>query len=305
MAVSSVFPPSASPTEGDDPCEIDVTDVAIHGVMPLIGLCGLVGNGAVLWLQHMKPITDYIFNQAFDDFFFLLFMIPSTLLFLLENVSCSPIIPRVYSNFLFQLSMVSYHMGLYRLMSINTKRCRSTHYQLCYHCHLPQSMLWVVMRALQWAFFYTVIAVNPTVTSLCQSYKHEHCWGAVISMYTLNLFLFAAPVVISSTMLFIKAKCGSQQQQPEWLDIVFLIALFTLPLSICNFLQQLGYITVSSQVFFLLACIHSTIKPFIYFSVGSCRRRCWSPLRDCIQRVFVEPKDNTPSRNAAAMGTVV
>ena len=94
MAVSSVSPPSASPTEGADLCEIDVTDVAIDSVTLLISLCGLAGNGAVLRLMVVTDITEFIFSLAVADFFFLLFALPSALLFLLEDVSCSPIMPR-------------------------------------------------------------------------------------------------------------------------------------------------------------------------------------------------------------------
>ncbi|XP_016154350.1 PREDICTED: mas-related G-protein coupled receptor member H-like [Ficedula albicollis] len=287
---------------GNDLCSINVSDVAIYSVTLLICLCGLAGNGAVLWLQCRKSVIGYIFNQAFDEFFFLLFMVPSNLLFLLEDVSCSIIMPPVYLSFLFQLSVVSYNMGLYRLMFINTKRCRSIRYQLS--GHIPQSMWWVAMRALQWAFFYAVIALNPTITSLCQTYEHKHCWGAVISLYTLNFFLFAAPLAISSTIFFIKAKCALQQQHPERLDIVvFFTALFILPVSICNFLQQIHYMTVSSQVVLLLICIHSSTKPFIYFLAGKWLRHCWSLLRDCLQTISNKPKESTACSNGAAMDT--
>ncbi|XP_062350647.1 mas-related G-protein coupled receptor member H-like [Cinclus cinclus] len=305
MEVSTVSPSPASPTAGDDLCETDVTKVTIHSVTLFICLCGLVGNGAVLWLQRRKSIIGYIFTQAFDDFCFLLFMVPSTLLFLVEGMSCSIIMSPVYLSFLFQLSLFSYNMGLYRLMFFNTRRWRSIGYQLC--GHLPQHMLWLVMRALQWAFFYAVVALNPTVNSLCQKYEHKHCWGALISMYTLNFFLFAAPLAISSTILFTKARSGFQQQQhPERLDIViFFTALFTLPVSICNFLQQLHYTAVSSQVVCLLICIHSSTKPFIYFLAGGCWRPCCSLLRDCLQRTFHESKDRTACSNGAAMDTGV
>ncbi|XP_068050412.1 mas-related G-protein coupled receptor member H-like [Anomalospiza imberbis] len=305
MEVITMPPPAISPTEGDDLFEVHVTSVAIHSVTLLICLCGLAGNVVVLWVQSRKSIC-YIFNQAFDNFFFLLFMVLSTLLFLVEDMSCSIIMPPVYFSFLFQLSVVSYYMGLYQLMFIDTKRCRSLHYEHCYPCHLPQNMLWVVMRALQWAFFYSVIAVHPIVTSLCQTYEHKHCWGALISTYTLNLFLFGAAVVISSTILFIKAKRGPQQEQPKRLDIIiFYTELFHLPVSICNFLQQLGNTTVSTQVVFLLICIHYTIKPFIYLSVRSCWWHCRSLLRVCLQRIFEWPKDSTACSSGAAMDTGV
>uniref|UniRef100_A0A8B9ICZ8 G-protein coupled receptors family 1 profile domain-containing protein n=1 Tax=Anser brachyrhynchus TaxID=132585 RepID=A0A8B9ICZ8_9AVES len=70
-------------------CEIDVPDMAMDGVTLLICLCGLVGNGAVLWLLGFRirrnPITVYILNLAVADFTFLLFMLTSADACLLED----------------------------------------------------------------------------------------------------------------------------------------------------------------------------------------------------------------------------
>ncbi|XP_048162749.1 mas-related G-protein coupled receptor member X1-like [Corvus hawaiiensis] len=314
MAVSSVFPPSASPTEGDDPCEIDVTSVAIHIVTLLICLCGLAGNGAVLRLLTLKAHNTRIFDLAAVDFIFLLFALPSALLFLLEDVSCSPILPQVYVSFLFQLSVVSYYWGLYRLARLSVIINLRKLFQLCW-CHPPLRLLWVVDSAQFWAFF-ALFTVIPTVTMMCPSQEQEHCRVALISMFVVILLLITAPLVITRTIDIVKAKCGSQQQQPERRDIVvFLIVLFTLFLSLWNFLQQLGYTGVSRQVFFLLACINSSIKPFIYFSVGSSWRhcsvgRCWTLctvrfLRESLRTVFEEQEKTTPSSNAVGMDMVI
>ncbi|XP_056347985.1 mas-related G-protein coupled receptor member A8-like [Oenanthe melanoleuca] len=316
MEVTTVSPFFSSPTNGPGECEIDVTNVAIHSVTLLVCLCGLAGNGAVLWLLHIHGITDFIFNQAFTDFLFLVFTVPSTLLFLLEEVSCSAIMPQMYLSLLFQLSLFSYNMGLYRLMFISIDRCRSILCLFCCGCQLPDRLLWVLMSVLFWAFFFVVIVVNPTVTSLCQSHQQEHCRVPLLSMYVFNLFLFAAPMVISSTILFTHFMPGSQQQQHKRLDmVIFLIALSSLPLSLWYFLQQLGYTVVSSQVVFLLACINSSIKPFIYFWVGSCRRHysmesCRSHcsmkfLRKALHRVFEEPEENPACSNDAITDTTV
>ncbi|XP_048163444.1 mas-related G-protein coupled receptor member H-like [Corvus hawaiiensis] len=296
MAVSSVFPPSASPTEGDDPCEIDVSNVAIHSVMLLICLCGVAGNGAVLWLLTLQGPVARIFDLAVADFLFLLFALPSSLLFLLEDMSCSPIMPQVYVSFLFQLSMMSYYWGLFRLTRITV--IPDTH-KLCllfFHCHPPLRLLWVVDSAVYWVAFAVITAI-PTVTFLCPSHEQEHCRVALTSMFAVTLLIFAAPVVITRTIDIVKAKCGSQQQKPKKRDIViFIIVLFILFLNLWNVLQQLGFTGVSSQVFFLLACITSTIKPLIYFLVGRCWRPCsLGSLQLSLQRVFEERKDITPT----------
>ncbi|XP_054132156.1 LOW QUALITY PROTEIN: proto-oncogene Mas-like [Melozone crissalis] len=299
--------------------------MAMHIVMLLVGLCGLAGNGVFLWLLHINAITDFIFYQAITDFLFLIFMVPSTLVFLVEEVSFSAIMSPLYMSLLFQLSLFSYNIGLYRLTFISIQRCRSVLCLFFCGCQFPERLLLVVRSVLYWALLLVVIAVNPTVTSLCQSHEQEQCQVVLLSMYALNLFLFAAPMVISSTILFIHLKPGSQQQQHKRLDIVvFLIALFSLPLSLWSLLQQLGYTIVPSQVVFLLTCIHSSIKPFIYFLVGSWKRdfsmgSCWrhdsmescrkhssiQSLRKAIHRVFEEPEENTDSGNDPSVDTGV
>uniref|UniRef100_A0A8D2NMI1 G-protein coupled receptors family 1 profile domain-containing protein n=1 Tax=Zosterops lateralis melanops TaxID=1220523 RepID=A0A8D2NMI1_ZOSLA len=291
--------------EGDNLCDIDVADVAIDSVTLLICLCGLLGNGAVLCLLQRNPTTFYIINLAFANFIFLYFMVLSTLLYLKEELSCSTITPLVLLRALFPLLLFSYNLGLYLLTAISINSCTSTLCLVWYRCH--QHLSWVVC-ALLWALSIAAIVM---VTSLCQSQEHQHCQVSLISMYSLNLFLFAPAMVISTTILFIKVKCGSHRQQPKRLNTVtFLVVLFflpfALPLTLSNFLQQLGYIVVSSQVVFLLSCIHSTINPFILFLAG----RCWRPcsvqsLQLSLQRIFEEPEENTAYSNDPAMDTAV
>ncbi|KAM4779429.1 mas-related G-protein coupled receptor member A8-like [Cyanocitta cristata] len=310
MEVTTMFPPSASPTEGYHSCETDVTNVATGAVTLLICLCGLAGNGAVLWLLgfHIprSPITIYILNLAFADFAFLLFAVPFAVLYLLEDVSCSMIMPLTYWKLLFPMSEMAYILGLYLLTAISIERCRSILCPLCCRCHRPQCLS-VVVCALLWALSTSIMA---TVISVCQSHKPEHCWVARTCMYALNS-LFVPAMVISSIILFIKVKFGSQKRQQKRLDIVvsltvLVFALLALPPTLWNFLRKLGYSIMSSEVVFLLTCIHSTIKPFIYSLAG----RCWKPcsvgsLRLSLQRVFEETEENTAHSNHTAMDTLL
>ncbi|KAM7020455.1 LOW QUALITY PROTEIN: mas-related G-protein coupled receptor member B4-like [Passerculus sandwichensis] len=305
MEVSTVSPSPASPTEGDDLCEIDVTDVAIHSVTLLICLCGLAGNGAVIGLLSLETRNYAIFKLALIDFLFLLFAVPSALLLLGEDVSCSPIQPLLYLNFLFQLSVVSLYWGL--LLLIGRSAAWSI-YKLCNLCScwkIPNRLVWVVISVQYWAFF-ALFTVTPTLTFLCPSHQQEHCRAAFISMYIIMLLIFFAPVAISSTINFIKSKWGSQQQQPKRRDIViFITVLFMFLFNFCNFLH-LGYITMSSEVAFLLACIHSSINPIFCFLVGTCWRPCSvGTLRLSLQRVFEETEENTAHSHDPAMDTVL
>ncbi|XP_066042927.1 mas-related G-protein coupled receptor member H-like [Chamaea fasciata] len=274
MEVTTVSPSSASPTEGDDLCEIDVTNVAIHSVTLLICLCGLVGNGAVLCLLSLKVRNRGIYGLALADFIFLLFTVPSSLLFLVEDVSCSLLIALVYLSFLFQLSVVSYYWALLQLMYFSGTDYMYRLCLLCCRCELPERLRWLVVYVQYWAFF-ALFTVIPAVTILCPSHGQEHCRAALITVYAVILLLFPAPMVISITIDFIKAMRSPKKQQPERRNIIiFLIVLFIVLLSLCNSLQGLGFIVVSSQVFFLINCIHGSIKPFIYFMAGGFRRPC-------------------------------
>ncbi|XP_032918698.1 mas-related G-protein coupled receptor member H-like [Catharus ustulatus] len=306
MEVTTVSPSPASPTEGHDLCETDVTNVAIHSVTLLICLCGLAGNGAVLWFLRLNNHNSGIFYLGVSDFLVLLFTVPSALLFLVEDLSCSPVLPFMYMSFLFQLSELSYYWGLYQLTRSRGAANMVDLCELCFGCNVPLRLWWVVNGVQYWAFF-AVFTVIPTLNSLCQSHEQGQCRSALISVYTILLLLFAAPVAISSTINIIKAKCGSKNQQPQRRHIVvFITVLFILLLGICNFLQQLDYILVSTEVVFLLNCIHNSIKPFIYFLAG----RCWSPcsmesLRLSLQRVFVEKKENPAVSNGANTDSVL
>ncbi|KAM6069014.1 mas-related G-protein coupled receptor member H-like isoform 2-T2 [Theristicus caerulescens] len=307
MELNHMSPSPTLPTDGDEPCMIDVTDMAINSVLLLICFCGLVGNGAVLWLLGCRirrnPITVYILNLAVADITFLLFMATSSLLYMMENASCSPVVPLMYERSLFLLSLFSYNLGLYVLTAISIERCMSI---LCPSIRRPQHLSAVVC-ALLWALSFAVVAA---VASLCLLHDHEHCQRALISTYVLNFLIFAPAMVISNGILFFKVLCGSRRHQPKRLYIViFLTVLFFLifgvPLSIWSFLQQFSYTVVPYQVVFLLACINSSINPFIYFLVGSCQRRCsLVSLQVAFQRVFEEPEDNTARSNDTTMDTL-
>ncbi|XP_077035753.1 mas-related G-protein coupled receptor member A8-like [Agelaius phoeniceus] len=307
MEVTTVSPRPASPTEGDHLCEINVTRVAIHSVALLISLCGLAGNGAVCrFLRYLyssvNSTNGWILMLNFFDFLLLLILFPSTLLFLLEDVSCSIILPLQYVWFLFILPGMSYIFWLFTLTCISILRCRSIHCPLWLCSHRPQHLTWVVLAVL-----ITLITVFATMISLCFLKQSEHCLVSLISVHVFNLLLCAPLMLISSTILFTHFKPGSQKPQLKRLDIVIcLIVLFTLPLSLCHFLKDRGYTIVPSQVVFLLACIHSSIKPFIYFLLGSCWRPCSvGSLRLSLQRVFEEPEGNTAHSHDPAMDTVL
>ncbi|XP_053801851.1 proto-oncogene Mas-like [Vidua chalybeata] len=259
-----------------------------------------------------EPITVCIFHLAVADFGFLLFVVTSILLHLLEEVSCSTIMLLEYLRLFSLLLLFSYSMGLYLLTAITIKRCTSILCPLWYCCHCPQKLSGF-MSVLLWALPFVTMVI------LYQSHKPQYCQVSLISMYALNLLLFAPAMVISSTVLFSEVKPASQQQQPKRLDIIILLTVFfilpfTLPLSLWTLLLQFGYAIVSSQVVFLLTCVLSTVNPFICFLVGSrrpcsvecCRRPCsMGSLRKALLRVFGDTEENNACSNDPIMDTVL
>uniref|UniRef100_A0A8C9UDD9 G-protein coupled receptors family 1 profile domain-containing protein n=1 Tax=Serinus canaria TaxID=9135 RepID=A0A8C9UDD9_SERCA len=248
----------------------------------LICLCGLAGNGAVLWLLgfHIRrnPITVYILNLAVADFTFLLFMVPSSLLYLLEDVSYFRVVSLKYMRSLLLLSLLSYNMGMYLLTAISIERCSSILFPLWYRCRRPQHLSWVVC-ALLWALSIAVMAV---VTSLCLSDKPEHCRVSLISMHALTLaisMVFSLMMLVSNLFLFLKLRCGSRRRQPGKLFVAILLNVllffaFGIPFCVEVFLNlpDSGDLFPEDPSLFL-ALLNCSLNPVIYVLVGSCQRR--------------------------------
>ncbi|KAL9850864.1 mas-related G-protein coupled receptor member X4-like [Geothlypis trichas] len=305
MEVTTVSPSPASPTEVDDLCETDVTIVAIHSVTLLICLCGLAGNGAVIGLLRLNNDNFVACGMAVIDFLFLLLTVPSALLLIVEDLSCSPILPLLYLNFLLRLSVFSSYWLPFLVTSASLAEFIEKFWKRCCCRDPSDNLIFVVVIVQLWACFALFTEI-PTLTFLCPSNEQEHCRVALITVWIIILLLFLAPMTLLIIFFIIdlfKAECGSQRQQPNGFKIVIIsIGLFTFLFILCNFLQQLGYIVVPSHFFFLLTCIYSSIKPFIYFLAGQCWRPCsMESLRLSLQRAFEDPEEDSADSDNSAM----
>ncbi|NWR53733.1 MRGRH protein, partial [Regulus satrapa] len=69
-----------------------INDIAFAGVYLAISLCGLAGNGVVMWFMgfHTKqsPFTVYILNLAVADFSMLILFLLMFLVFLTIAIFC-------------------------------------------------------------------------------------------------------------------------------------------------------------------------------------------------------------------------
>ncbi|XP_016160934.1 PREDICTED: mas-related G-protein coupled receptor member H-like [Ficedula albicollis] len=210
MEVTTMSPSPASPTEGNNLCEIDVTNVAIHSVTLLICLCGLAGNGAVLSLFSTSRCTNLLADLTAAHLLFLLFTVPSTLPYLVNDVFCSTLVPPMYLNLLFQLSLFSCQSELFCRVFISIERYQeSIDLRLWCPFHQYQHQLRVIIRPLLWALFYVVIAVILMVDFLCLF--QGKCLVVHMSLYILTCLLFVASLFISTAVIYVMANFYNQQ----------------------------------------------------------------------------------------------
>ncbi|XP_009077823.1 PREDICTED: mas-related G-protein coupled receptor member H-like [Acanthisitta chloris] len=133
--------------------------VVFAGVCVGISLCGLVGNGVVMWFLgfHMKqsPFTVYILNLSVADFSLLLLFFLLLLAILILTSFCSSLYHFVphYLHFAFIVSFLCHFFDLSSLgllTVISVERCISVLFPVWYRCRRPKHLSGVV-SAMLWA----------------------------------------------------------------------------------------------------------------------------------------------------------
>ncbi|XP_067388104.1 mas-related G-protein coupled receptor member H-like [Emydura macquarii macquarii] len=274
----------------------DEPPVTIYSIILLICLFGLVGNGIVLWFLgfHIKrnPFTVYILNLGTTDTCFLLCSVTCIITHMVKGSFC------VDETFIFifllfdLLSVLTYSNSLYLLTAISTERCLSVIYPIWHRCHRRRHLSAIVC-ALLWTL--SILLAGP-VAFFCVILKNEICGISLLPVFVLNVLIFTPIMVLSNLTLFIKVRRSSQRQQPGKLYIVILLSvlfflLFAVPMSVQMFLV-FHNIYDSSEIFHMLSSANSSINPFIYFLVGSYRKRRFrGSVKDALQSVFEEKVD--------------
>ncbi|NXE28553.1 MRGRH protein, partial [Ardeotis kori] len=108
----------------------DYVMLIISGVCVGICLCGLVGNGTVVWFLgfHMKksPFTVYVLNLAIADFSLLLFLLVIHTLHIISNLSGLSFFKySMTQEVLMDLFLFWYFAGMYLLTAMSMERCLS------------------------------------------------------------------------------------------------------------------------------------------------------------------------------------
>ncbi|EOA95080.1 Mas-related G-protein coupled receptor member H, partial [Anas platyrhynchos] len=261
----------------------------------LICLCGLVGNGAVLWLLGCRirrnPITVYVFSLAIADFTFLLSIAIALVMFYGPLSFCHRLGSRDVMAMLNIIIIFVFTTSIYLLaaFAISVDRCVSVFFPIWYRCYRPRHLSGIV-SGLLWAF------AGAFVSSMYLSFHFRVTYEEVFGGIGIAIIVTLSSVMlISNLSLFIKLRCGFQRRHPGklyvavLLNVIFFFVL-AIPFSIEVFLNlNHRWHLFPNQVPFLLALLNSNTNPIVYFLVGSCQRgRIQGSLKAAFRQVFEE-----------------
>ncbi|XP_071284542.1 mas-related G-protein coupled receptor member H-like [Agelaius tricolor] len=259
--------------------------IAFAGVCLGISLCGLAGNGVVLWFLgfHTKqsPFTVYILNLAVADFSLLLMFLLLLLAFLSLAAFCTSLFPFIHHYQCF--------VSLGLLAALSVERCVSVLCPIWYRCHRPRHLSAAVSGAL-WAL------AGAFVCSLYLASTYAEDSGTVLAGVALAVcVVFSLMMLVSNLFLFLKLRCGSRRRQPGKLFVAILLNVllffaFGIPFCVEVFLNlpDSGDLFPEDPSLFL-ALLNCSLNPVIYVLVGSCRRRRFQrSVRVALRSVFEE-----------------
>ncbi|XP_064020096.1 mas-related G-protein coupled receptor member X1-like [Pogoniulus pusillus] len=244
-----------------DTCFVLLEWKAVAAVCMAISLCGLVGNGLVLWFLgcHMKqnPSATYALYLALADFLLLLLLLLHMLAVWNISLICLNDLVSMYAGFVVAVdTLCDYFVlcSLTFLTAMSVEQCLAVFFPAWYNLHCPKYysvIVCLVLVALPGLLFYPrrIRFIGP------RSYEAAFD-GAVIAICTISLSL----MLVSNLALLIKSRCGSEGRHPGNIHVTALLSMI--------FFFALE--TVSSA---LVASVNSSIKPVLYFLLGSCRQR--------------------------------
>ncbi|KAM4899280.1 mas-related G-protein coupled receptor member H-like [Sylvia borin] len=272
--------------------------IAFAGVCLGISLCGLAGNGVVMWFlgfhTRQSPFTVYILNLAVADFSLLLLLLLLLLAFLTLAAFCTSLLPFIhhYRHLVFVLGFPCHLFDLSSLgllAALSVERCVSVLCPIWYRCHRPRHLSGLVSGAL-WAL------AGVLVSSLYVTYTYTEGSEAILAGVALAIAVaFSLMMLVSNLFLFLKLRCGSRRRQPGKLFVAILLHVllfFAFGIPFC--MEVFLHLPDSGDLFpedpsLLLALLNCTLNPVIYVLVGSCRRRRFQrSVRVALQRVFEE-----------------
>ncbi|NXJ66157.1 MAS protein, partial [Rostratula benghalensis] len=247
----------------------------------LICLCGLAGNGAVLWFLGSQvcrnSITTYVFNLAVANFTFLLSTAIALVIFYGPESLCHRLGSREVTTVLNITIIFAFTTSVYLLTALSA----ATALSLLTPSHCPCHCSWGfpgLLCALLWALSFLL-----TLTLyLCP---------ATLIVFVLSYLLSVLTLMLSGLTLLARVLCSLWHHPPRALSVVVLLAVVFFPFLTADFgywllLRLIDFSVFAFNTSLLLACMNSTINPLIYFLVGCCGKNFTLSIRVAFQRAL-------------------
>ncbi|NXU84899.1 MRGX3 protein, partial [Xiphorhynchus elegans] len=246
----------------------------------LLCLCGMAGNGTVLWFlgfhTRRSPVTTSILNLAIADFAFLLSITVALGVLYVPESPCHELGPRGVTAGLNITILFSFTASAHLLTALSAVTALSVlPVSLC-PCRHSQRFP-VLLCALLWLLSFLL-----TMTL----YFHPSALFALVLSY-----LFWVLTLLCSGLTLLVFLCCPQTQPPRRLCVVVLLAVVLFPFLTAEFGYWILLRVFDFSVFVLhtslpLACANSSVHPLIYFLAGSCAKEFTLSARVAFQRAF-------------------
>ncbi|XP_075611557.1 proto-oncogene Mas-like [Balearica regulorum gibbericeps] len=269
----------------------------------LICLCGLVGNGAVLWFlsSHVRrnPITVYVLSLAVTNFTFLLSIAIAIVIFYSSGSFCHRLGSQGVTAVLNITILFTFTASVFLLTAFSAMMSLSILLLARCRCHRSWRLP-VLVCALLWALSFLL----TMILYFCP---------AVLIVFVLTYLLCVLTLIFSGLSLLAGVLCCSWQHPPRKLCVVVLLSVFCFPFFTADFGYWLLLRLFDFSVFVFdtslpFACVNSSINPVIYFLAGSCADKFTLSVRVAFQRAFediTEPQNRSETPRNNTMETVV
>lgn len=268
----------------------------VNYIFLLLCLCGLVGNGLVLWFFGFSikrsPFSIYFLHLAGADVGYLF---SKAVLSILNTGSFLGPFAQYVRAVSRLLGLCTFLAGVSLLPAISSERCLSVVFPAWYWRQRPKRLSAVVC-ALLWALSLLVTSIhNYFCVFLSRQASRAACTHMDIFLGILLFLIFCPLMVLPCLALIVHVECRTRRRQRSSklnhviLAVVAVFLVSSIYLGIDWFLFWAFRIPAPfpEYVTDLCICINSCAKPVVYFLAGRDKsQRLWEPLRVVFQRAL-------------------
>ncbi|KAM3840803.1 proto-oncogene Mas-like [Vipera latastei] len=274
----------------------NLTRNLIDGVIVLICILGLVGNGRTIYLLAFSikrnSFTTYILNLSIADFGVLTSLIVAASFLTALSLSQRTHMADTFFFLLFEFFFFTYSASQFLLTAISLDRCVAVLFPLWHRCHRPP-YLSTLVGGLIWILSFLLSAVHFLLHQTRSSGSSPFLYQLIVNG------LFCTPLMIVSTVtLWIHMRSKSQHNQKKLLTTILLallfFLLFSLPMNVFYVIEYFdSYNLLLMTIGIGCASLNSSINPLLYFFVGRKKRGKNQPrasYKVALERVFKDEK---------------